>query len=254
MTDTTTEALPNQWDSNASFWVRIIREHRDKYRNELTDPAMLKAIGASTGMTVLDAGCGEGYLSRILARRGATVTGVDSSGKLIEAARTQSHTDGLPISFDAASVDELPYADNTFDLVVCNHLVNDLYDPSKAIGEFARILHDDGRVVLLMLHPCFYNKHAERSQASNGLIASSYFETRSIDQAFEVDGLTSPVANTAWFRPLEFYTEALCKSGFAITSLTEPHPSAEQVRADNWWRKGFTRPLFMLVAAQKMPR
>ena len=55
MTDTTTEALPNQWDSNASFWVRIIREHRDKYRNELTDPAMLKAIGASTGMTVLDA-------------------------------------------------------------------------------------------------------------------------------------------------------------------------------------------------------
>ena len=215
---------------------------------------MLKAIGASTGMTVLDAGCGEGYLSRILARRGATVTGVDSSGKLIEAARTQSHTDGLPISFDAASVDELPYADNTFDLVVCNHLVNDLYDPSKAIGEFARILHDDGRVVLLMLHPCFYNKHAERSQASNGLIASSYFETRSIDQAFEVDGLTSPVANTAWFRPLEFYTEALCKSGFAITSLTEPHPSAEQVRADNWWRKGFTRPLFMLVAAQKMPR
>jgi 2-polyprenyl-3-methyl-5-hydroxy-6-metoxy-1,4-benzoquinol methylase len=254
VTDTTTEALPNQWDSNASFWVRIIREHRDKYRNELTDPAMLKAIGASTGMTVLDAGCGEGYLSRILARRGATVTGVDSSGKLIEAARTQSHTDGLPISFDVASVDELPYADNTFDLVVCNHLVNDLFDPSKAIGEFARILHDDGRVVILMLHPCFYNKHAERSQATNGLIASSYFETRSIDQAFEVDGLTSPVANTAWFRPLEFYTEALCKSGFAITSLTEPHPSAEQVRADNWWRKGFTRPLFMLVTAQKMPR
>jgi SAM-dependent methyltransferase len=205
-------------------------------------------------MTVLDAGCGKGYLSRVLARRGATVTGVDSSGKLIEAARTQSHTDGLPISFDVASVDELPYADNTFDLVVCNHLVNDLFDPSKAIGEFARILHDDGRVFILMLHPCFYNKHAERGQATNGLIASSYFETRSIDQAFEVDGLTSPVANTAWFRPLEFYTEALCKSGFAITSLTEPHPSAEQVRADNWWRKGFTRPLFMLVTAQKMPR
>ena len=126
--------------------------------------------------------------------------------------------------------------------------------PSKAISEFARVLHDHGRLVILMLHPCFYNKHAERSQATNGLIASSYFDTRSIDQTFEVDGLTSPVANIAWFRPLEFYTEALCKSGFAITSLTEPHPSAEQVRADDWWRKGFTRPLFMLVTAQKIPR
>src|SRR6266702_5618814 len=79
MSDTTTEILPSRWDANASFWVQIIREHRDKYRNELTDPAMLKAIGEPAGLAVLDAGCGEGYLSRILAKKGATVTGVDSA-------------------------------------------------------------------------------------------------------------------------------------------------------------------------------
>src|SRR5882762_10163043 len=79
MSDTTTEILPSRWDANASFWVQIIREHRDKYRNELTDRAMLKAIGEPAGLAVLDAGCGEGYLSRILASNGATVTGVDSS-------------------------------------------------------------------------------------------------------------------------------------------------------------------------------
>jgi 2-polyprenyl-3-methyl-5-hydroxy-6-metoxy-1,4-benzoquinol methylase len=203
---------------------------------------------------VLDAGCGEGYLSRILARSGAMATGVDSSARLIEAARTQNLTDKLPISFDIASVDELPYQDNTFDLVVCNHLMNDLHDPSKAISEFARVLRSGGRLIILMLHPCFYNKHAERDQATNGLIAASYFETRNIEQTFEVDGLTSPVANTAWFRPLEFYTEELRKSGFAITSLTEPHPSPEQVRTDSWWRKWFTRPLFMLIVAQRVPQ
>ena len=250
MSDIAIETFPGRWDTNASFWVQIIRERRDKYRDELTDPAMLKAIGEPAGLTVLDAGCGEGYLSRILARRGATVAGVDFSANLIEAARIQNATDALPISFDVANVDKLPYADDTFDLVVCNHLVNDLYDPSKPIGEFARVLRNDGRLIILMLHPCFYNKHAERDQATNGLIASSYFETRSIEQVFEVDGLTSPVANTAWFRPLEFYTEELCKSGFAITSLTEPHPSPEQVQADRFWSKGFTRPLFMLLVAQ----
>jgi 2-polyprenyl-3-methyl-5-hydroxy-6-metoxy-1,4-benzoquinol methylase len=211
---------------------------------------MLQAIGEPNGLTILDAGCGEGYLSRILARKGAAVTGVDTSAKLIEAARTQNLVDAFTISFDVAGVDELPYADNRFDLVVCNHLLNDLPDPSKPIGEFARILRDRGRLVILMLHPCFYNKHAEREQATNGLIAASYFDTRSIEQAFEVDGLTSPVANTAWFRPLEFYTEALRRFGFVITSLTEPHPSPEQVQADSWWRKGFTRPLFMLLVAQ----
>jgi 2-polyprenyl-3-methyl-5-hydroxy-6-metoxy-1,4-benzoquinol methylase len=252
MSGTATETLPSGWDTNASFWVQIIREHRDRYRNELTDPAMLKAVGEPAGLAVLDAGCGEGYLSRILAGNGGTVTGVDSSTKLIEAARTQNLSDALPLTFDIASVDELPYADNSFDLVICNHLINDLYDPTKPIREFSRVLHSGGRIIILMLHPCFYNKHAERNQATNGLIASSYFETRSVEQTFKVDGLTSPVANTAWFRPLEFYTEELCNVGFAITSLTEPHPSAEQVQTDPWWREGFTRPLFMLLVAQKL--
>jgi 2-polyprenyl-3-methyl-5-hydroxy-6-metoxy-1,4-benzoquinol methylase len=250
MSNTETEMLPSRWDANASFWVQIIREHRDKYRNELTDPAILQAIGQPDGLTVLDAGCGEGYLSRILAGKGATVTGVDFSAKQIEAAQTHNLADTLTVSFDVASVDEMPYAENMFDLVVCNHVLNDLYDPSKAIKEFARVLRSGGRLVILMLHPCFYNKHAEREQATNGLIAASYFDTRSIEQAFEVDGLTSPVANTAWFRPLEFYTQELRNSNFVITSLTEPHPSPEQVQADSWWRKGFTRPLFMLLVAE----
>lgn len=234
MSNTATKTIPNHWDANASFWIQIIRERRDKYRNELTDPAILTAIGQAEGLTVLDAGCGEGYLSRILARKGATVTGVDASSKLIEAARTQNVTDALPVSFDVSSVNELPYADNTFDLVVCNHLFNDLYDPSRPINEFSRALRSGGRLIILMLHPCFYNKHAERHHATNGLIAASYFDTRDIKQVFEVDGLISPVPNTTWFRPLEFYTEELRKSGLAITSLTEPHPSAEQVQTDPW--------------------
>ena len=250
MNNTATEAHPNRYDANASFWVQIIREHRDKYRSELTDPAMLHTIGEPAGLDILDAGCGEGYLSRILAKKGANATGIDSSTKLIEAARSQNLADVPSVSFDIGSVDDLPYPDSAFDLVVCNHLVNDLFDPSKPISEFARVLRSSGRLVILMLHPCFYNKHAERDQATNGMIASSYFDIRSVEQTFEVGGLTSPAANIAWFRPLEFYTEELRKSGFAITSLTEPHPSPEQWRTDGWWSKGFTRPLFMLLTAQ----
>jgi hypothetical protein len=101
-----------------------------------------------------------------------------------------------------------------------------------------------------MLHPCFYNKHAERHHTTNNLATSSYFDIRRIEQHFEVDGLISPVANVTWFRPLEFYTNTLCTSGFVITSLTEPHPTPEQVQADDWWGKGFTRPLFMLLTAE----
>ena len=249
MSDTAAEAPPrsSRWDANASFWVQIIRERRDKYRNELTDPAMLQAIGDPEGLDVLDAGCGEGYLSRILARQGATVTGIDFSANLIEAARAESLNDILSVSFDVGTVDDLPYEDEAFDLVVCNHLMNDLRDPGKAIAQFSHVLRSGGRLIVLMLHPCFYNRHAERDQTTNGLLASSYFDVRSIEQAFEVDGLSSPAANTAWFRPLEYYAQELSRAGFAITNLVEPHPSPERLKADPWWAQSFTRPLFMIL-------
>jgi len=238
------------YDANAGFWVEIIRNHRDKYREELTNPAVLKAIGAASGLTVLDAGCGEGYLSRTLAEEGATVTGIDSSAELIKAARAHELAGMLPASFDVGTVDSLPYDAESFDLVLCNHLVNDLQDPDQALKEFARVLRDRGRVVILMLHPCFYNNHAERAEPENNLATSSYFQTRHITQTFEVDGLQSPRANTSWLRPLEFYIETLRESGFVITSLTEPHPSQQMIQEDPWWRTGFSRPLFMLLVAE----
>ena len=107
------------------------------------------------------------------------------------------------------------------------------------------------RVVIVMLHPCFYNKHAERGDQKNNLIANTYFQQRPVVQHFEVDGLTSPAANTAWLRPLEYYTKSLAQAGFAITGLTEPHPSQEMIADDDWWRTSFTRPLFLLITAQK---
>jgi ubiquinone/menaquinone biosynthesis C-methylase UbiE len=238
------------YDANAGFWIEIIRNHRDKYREELTNTAVLKAVGMARGLTVLDAGCGEGYLSRKLAQEGAIVTGIDSSAELIKAARTHQLASGLPTSFDVGTVDSLPYEADSFDLVLCNHLMNDLQDPAQALKEFSRVLHGRGRVIILMLHPCFYNNHAERADPENNLPTSSYFQTRRIVQNFDVDGLQSPVANTSWLSPLEFYTEALRESGFVITSLTEPHPSQQMIQEDEWWRTSFSRPLFLLLVAE----
>jgi 2-polyprenyl-3-methyl-5-hydroxy-6-metoxy-1,4-benzoquinol methylase len=238
------------YNSNADFWVQIIRENRDRYRTELTNHAVLDAIGNVNDLTVLDAGCAEGYMSRNLAGNGAKVTGIDFSAELISAARTNQLTVKLPVSFDIGSVNALPYGSSTFDLVLCNHLLNDLEDPSQAIREFSRVLCPEGRLVILMLHPCFYNRHAERDQPDNNLPTSAYFQTRSVTQNFEVDGLRSPSPNTAWLHPLEFYTKALHDSGFVITSLSEPHPSEKQLQGDEWWRASFTRPLFMLITAQ----
>jgi 2-polyprenyl-3-methyl-5-hydroxy-6-metoxy-1,4-benzoquinol methylase len=241
----------SQWRDNAAFWVQIIQERRDRYRTELTDQAVFDAIGPCNGLTVLDAGCGEGYMSREIVRRGAKqVAGVDKSQPLIDAAMAAApQQPGL--SFKVADVVRLPFEAGTFDVVLANHLMNDLADITEPIQEFARVLTPAGRLVILMLHPCFYGHRAERQEIRRHLAVDEYYSPRAIEQHFEVDGIVSPVTTTSWVRPLESYTRALTAAGFHLADMREPHPSHEQMEASAWWRENFPRPLFLLLTAMK---
>lgn len=242
---------PNTWEDNAGFWVQIIRGKHDRYRTGLTDVAILDAIGPVDSLRVLDAGCGEGYLSRELAARGATVVGVDSSAKLIEAASALVPDRSSTLSFQVNDVAQMQLAGDSFDLVACNHLMNDLPDPSGPIHEFSRVLKPGGRLIILMLHPCFYGDRVSRNAGDYEGPGNAYFQPRKISQRFCVDGITSPAKVTSWHRPLEFYAQSLRDAGFLITDLREPHPSEEQLRNEPWWRANFPQPLFLLIAAQK---
>ena len=255
MTDALAIPAPEMahWEGNAEFWVRIIRGRHDRYRTELTDQAVLAAAGPFGGRDVLDAGCGEGYLTREMVARGARqVTGADKSPALIAAARAASG--GQPAArFHVADLAALPFAGASFDLAVVNHVLNDLPDITGPVSELARVLRPGGRLVILMLHPCFYGRRAERQAIRRSLPVADYFAPRVIEQRFEVDGIVSPDPTITWVRPLEAYTEALSGSGFFLTSLTEPHPSADQLAGSEWWRENFPRPLFLLVTAVKAP-
>ncbi|RKS77092.1 methyltransferase family protein [Actinomadura pelletieri DSM 43383] len=237
-----------RWEANADYWVKVIREGRDRYRTELTDAAVLDAIGPCAGLRVLDAGCGEGYLSRRLAGDGADVDGVDACQSLIDAANAYPSPPGAA-RFVCASVDDLPFEDDVYDLIVCNHLFSHLPDPTHALREFARVLKSGGRLILLTLHPCFYVHHSERG-ARDSVPATQYFGARGIDQRFLVDGLESPSMITSWLRPLEFYAGTLRDAGFVIADLREPHPTEEQLRDDPWWRQGFPTAIFILLTAE----
>jgi SAM-dependent methyltransferase len=189
-------------------------------------------------------------MARELASLGARhVNGIDASGEQVKAAEAAM----VPgTSFSEASADDLPFAAGSFDVVLANHLLNDLPDIAAPIGEFARVLRPRGRFIALMLHPCFYEHDAERTAGSRMLSATEYFARRSVRQPFEVDGLSSPAAWTSWVRPLESYTEALTGSGLVITRLTEPHPSEQQLAASQWWQENFPRPLFLLITGLKL--
>lgn len=191
-------------------------------------------------------------MGRLLAQQGARVTGIDTSAALINAAREHPDAGRHGISYAVANLEAIPEPDGSFDAAVCNHVISDVADPAAALKELGRVLRPGGRLVLLMLHPCVYTAHPERD-ATGTIPVTTYFSDRHVDQTFKVAGIESPDEVHMRFRPLEFYTRCIIDAGFVLTRLDEPHPSDELLASDEWWRKNFVKPLFMLIAAEVLP-
>ncbi|MBU8932630.1 MAG: methyltransferase domain-containing protein [candidate division Zixibacteria bacterium] len=108
--------------------------------------------GLRPGMTVLDVGCGLGFLGRNywgFFGEGGHYIGVDVSPDLLEQARKGSSewADGGEASFTAGDVYSLPFADNTIDAVMCQTLLMHLKDPEQALREMIRVVKPGGVVI-----------------------------------------------------------------------------------------------------------
>ncbi|KPL01471.1 MAG: hypothetical protein AMK75_04800, partial [Planctomycetes bacterium SM23_65] len=69
MTDDINRRISEHWDREARLWAEVVRGHTDIYREGLALPAFLELLGNVRGKDVLDIACGEGSVTRELARR-----------------------------------------------------------------------------------------------------------------------------------------------------------------------------------------
>ncbi len=93
---------------------------------------------------ILDVGCGTGYFTRLLAKDGAQVTGLDREQLFIDYACRQNETDRLPVSYVRGDALDLPFADASFDVVASHTFLTVIHDPEKAIAEMRRVLRPGG--------------------------------------------------------------------------------------------------------------
>jgi ubiquinone/menaquinone biosynthesis C-methylase UbiE len=116
------------------------------------ESAIFRGYGLDGGLDVLDVGCGTGEITIRLAEfyPEAVLTGVDLIERHLELARTRSKRLGGRISFRAADAFALPFADASFDLVVCRHMLQAVPRPEKAMAEMVRVLRPGGRLHLLV--------------------------------------------------------------------------------------------------------
>ena len=98
------------------------------------------------GKNVLDIGCGGGFMSEALARRGAKVTGIDPSAPAIEAARAHARQQGLDIDYFTGAGEGLPLPDGSMDCVVIVDVLEHV-DVGPVLDEIRRVLKRDGVIL-----------------------------------------------------------------------------------------------------------
>ncbi|MFY0514626.1 class I SAM-dependent methyltransferase [Streptomyces anulatus] len=141
------ERSPTPFDhAERRIWSGKAETYARTYARLCAHPAalLLDAAGVGPGSRVLDVGCGSGTISALAAGRGATVHAVDAEPGMVEATRravpeAEARTARLP---------ELPYADDTFDAVVGNFVLNHVGRPREALAELRRITRPGGRIAV----------------------------------------------------------------------------------------------------------
>ena len=225
------------WDAIAADWDRKMGGEGDFFQRHLTIPALNELLDEIEGVKILDAGCGNGFMARHLANHGATVTGIDKSKALIEQAREYDD----PVSYRVGDITSMDL-DETFDVIVCNNVIQHIEDYEAAIERFDAHLKEGGTLIITVRHPCFKPVQEEagwRLEGIDGTVTQDraglsdeempsgepesftivdYFDPDDAHREFE--GATIKIIN----RTVTDHMQALNEGGFCITDMREPVP------------------------------
>jgi SAM-dependent methyltransferase len=131
----------------------------DFLKQHLVNPALTRMLGDVAGRRVLDAGCGNGYFSRMLARAGAEVTGIEPAGALFSFATGSERAEPLGIRYRQADLCSLTEPGRAglgqFDAVVASMVLPAIPDWRTALAGCVAALRPGGRLVFSLNHPCF---------------------------------------------------------------------------------------------------
>ncbi|HZT41103.1 MAG TPA: class I SAM-dependent methyltransferase [Chthonomonadaceae bacterium] len=217
-------ALP-VYDAIAEWYAAYVQ---NSPAHSLALPAVLELCGNVTGQQVCDLACGEGIVARALAERGAVVTGIDLSIRLLEIASRQEQAAPLGISYlqgDAQTLDNIP--DARFDTVVCNLALMDFPDLPATLATVARLLRPQGRFVFTIVHPCFQTPDSRWTGKAGGTVkreVRAYFR----EGYWRSDNPNGVRGNAGCYhRTLSAYVNALTEVGLIVERMAEPQAQDE---------------------------
>lgn len=231
------------WNENATVWTRLARAGFDVYRDHLNTPAFLAMLPDVNGLTGIDIGCGEGHNTRLIARRGARLVGIDIADVFIKHASEAERQEPLGIDYRVASAVGLPFPDCSFDFATAVMSLMDVPETEHALSEAFRVIKAGGFLQFSITHPCFDTPHRRNLRNEKGLTyaieVGDYFRNLNGEVSEWLFGAAPkelkqnlPKFKTPRFtRTVSQWLNLLVQRGFVIERVEEPRPTDEAVRA-----------------------
>jgi 2-polyprenyl-3-methyl-5-hydroxy-6-metoxy-1,4-benzoquinol methylase len=200
----------DSWQRNASPWTAAVRENRIESRTLVTNKAIVDAVLSRSPRTMLDIGCGEGWLVRALAPHGISGIGVDAVPALIDQAALAGGGDFRVASYEDIASGAL---DVTVDAVVANFSLIGKDSVEGVIRRAPSLLTKGGALIIQTLHP----------RVATGELPYEDGWRYGSWAGFSCDFADPP---PWYFRTVESWKKLIADSGFRSIELREPlHPT-----------------------------
>lgn len=213
-TDSFSDAkIVESWGINAHPWTAAVRGGQIESRKQITDQAIVDAILSRSPSSVLDIGCGEGWLGRELATRNIPVIGVDAVPEFIEAAQRAGVGDFRPMSYEEIAAGKLKIS---VDVIVCNFALLGKESVEGIFRATPSLLNSQGSFIVQTLHP---------------VITCGDLPYRDGWREGSWAGFSSDFSDPApwYFRTLESWIKLFMNSGFWLREIHEPlHPKTQK--------------------------
>lgn len=235
--------MDNGWNESANAWIKDMGEDGDRGRKHILDPAMLSLLEGRQFNRMLDIGCGEGRLCRLFKPFVKEAVGIDPTVALIEHAKSKDPRGEYIVGI----AEDLPFKNESFDLVVSCLSLIDIPDFEKAIDEMARVLTKGG--TLLIANSTSFNTagsiHGWQLDENGERL---FYGIDDYMKHFEVWEEWRGIKIKNHHRPLSDYMKALLKHGLVLKFFDEPLPVSGD---ENWVSKFGRMPWYLMMEWQK---
>lgn len=233
------------WSGYHREMIAAVGDEGDPARRYILNPVLFDLLGDLAGRSLLDAGCGTGYLSRLCAKRGAHVTGIEPAAALFAYAVEREQAEPLGIRYTQQDLSAFT-PETRYDHVVANMVFMDIPSYQSAMSNCIAALKPGGQFLFSLLHPCF--DELDRPDFPKGYRAKGYLRIEEYLHEFVVPQIVSYYIH----RPLSAYLNLVIDAGCTIRRVIEPALTPEGVAALGDQDRNLHVPNFIVISATKV--